>query len=974
MISVTNHSCVQRGVLISLFFCGLSSVADLALAAQEQESSIIGQVTDASGAVLPGVTVTVSSSALLVKQMVDTTNARGEYRVIPLPIGVYSAEFSLSGFQTLRRDGIRLTAGFVARIDVALELGSVAETITVSGGSPIVDVKTTAAATQVTKAVLDSIPTGRNGLNSLLTLAAGVRTSLDFGQVSTADATFRAFGRNQNTWILMDGISTTAPFSNAAGYSNAYNYESFQEATVQTLASAAESPTSGIQVSVITKSGGNDFHGSGFLSQWAKWMQSNNIDDNLRRLGTTSPQATHLRWDRSIDLGGRIVPDRLWFYTAGRMRKDAPAIVGLFDQEGEPALNLLVQKFFVNKVTYQLSPSQQINVSNHWQSRLQDGTQSVNAFSVYPESKGIHLSWSKTGQIGWQFVKGNKLLTVQAGYWSSPAGPWPVLTDVPRQRDLVTGFNRGAEEDSNTITDYGRYDTKATLKWYAPDLFLGNHDFKVGVSVMRGWANDSTIDRGAPGNYVLQYRSGVPFQIAARNNPVDPDTQLHYTGVYGQDSWTIGRRLTLNIGARYAHDNAFLPSQCRVAAPPPFQDLYPAQCYPEVGLKIWNSVSPRVHASFDLTGDGKTVLKGGWGNFVNMRGGDDLTVINRNGDFSTIFRWRDLNGDHRFQAGEANLDPNGPDFVQRQLSINDSLVGMVPNPDQKQQGSNEYSVSLERQLAGDIGIRVTGVLSKSYNTTRVLNLRRPASSYSIPITNPDPGPDGRVGTADDTGRFITYFDFPAALAGTVNQVPTFVNDDNANGTWKSFEIAANKRLSNRWQMLVSYSGTWIDAKIGDIGGGQRGVFSSNVNPNAEIFWEDKNYEWQGLITASYVFPADIRFAANFLALSGYPWARTANFTGGKQIPSITLRVEPFGTQHLPNEYLLTLRAEKSFQLMKGHRIGVRAQVYNVTNSNNITVTVNPPRAAINTQSGANFGRPTVVEAPRVGEIGLTYSF
>ncbi|MGH2400965.1 MAG: carboxypeptidase-like regulatory domain-containing protein, partial [bacterium] len=147
-----------------------------ATARQGQDASIIGQVTDDSGAVLPGVTVTATSPALQVPQVISVTNERGEYRLTPLPIGTYAVQYELAGFGTLRRQDIRLTAGFTARVDVALNVGALEETITVTGAAPVVDVASTSATTQLTREALDLIPTGRTGLQSALVQAPGVRT------------------------------------------------------------------------------------------------------------------------------------------------------------------------------------------------------------------------------------------------------------------------------------------------------------------------------------------------------------------------------------------------------------------------------------------------------------------------------------------------------------------------------------------------------------------------------------------------------------------------------------------------------------------------------------------------------------------------------------------------------------------------------------------------------------------------------
>src|SRR5215470_17355806 len=133
------HHVVLAVVMILVSFAGLVR------AGQQEEASIIGRVTDESGAVMPGVTVTASSPALQVREMTDVTNERGEYRLTPLAIGTYTVDYTLAGFQTVRREGIRLTAGFVARVDVGLKIGALAETITVSGATPIVDVQSAAS-------------------------------------------------------------------------------------------------------------------------------------------------------------------------------------------------------------------------------------------------------------------------------------------------------------------------------------------------------------------------------------------------------------------------------------------------------------------------------------------------------------------------------------------------------------------------------------------------------------------------------------------------------------------------------------------------------------------------------------------------------------------------------------------------------------------------------------------------------------
>ena len=155
-------------LILALMWC-LLPVNEAVVAGQAtQAAAITGQVTDETGGVLPGVTVTATSPALQVPQMIAITNAPGEYRLAPLPLGTYTVQYELPGFTVVIRDDVQITAGFTARIDIQLGVGAVQESVTVSGVSPVVDVAATATRTRLTLAVLDAIPTGRSGIVGLL--------------------------------------------------------------------------------------------------------------------------------------------------------------------------------------------------------------------------------------------------------------------------------------------------------------------------------------------------------------------------------------------------------------------------------------------------------------------------------------------------------------------------------------------------------------------------------------------------------------------------------------------------------------------------------------------------------------------------------------------------------------------------------------------------------------------------------------
>src|SRR6185503_14163781 len=225
--------------------------------------------------------------------------------------------------------------------------------------------------------------------------------------------------------------------------------------------------------------------------------------------------------------------------------------------------------------------------------------------------------------------------------------------------------------------------------------------------------------------------------------------------------------------------------------------------------------APRLHASFDITGDGKTLIKGGWGRFDHERQQvPELDAADAMVRTQVVYRWRDLNSNGRYDLGEVNLDPLGPDYVSQSGGSN-----TFPSKDEVQPKSDEYSVSFERELMANFSARVSGIYSKYKNTYRLLNELRPYSSYNIPVTRPDPGPDGVLGNSDDTGQSFTYWEYSTALQPRSFEHFVRINDPNADQTYKSVDIALFKRLSNNWQLLASYSGTMRDVPVSVAAGG-----------------------------------------------------------------------------------------------------------------------------------------------------------
>jgi carboxypeptidase family protein len=983
---------ISRGVLAA---CLVLAAAVGAFA--QQDAGIIGVVSDESGGVLPGVTVTVTGPSLQVPSMSAVTDTKGEYRITPLPIGTYTVEYALTGFQSVKREGIRLTVGFTAKVDTQLKVGSLEETITVSGASPVVDTHSTTTTTQLTRETIELLPSSRNGVVSLLAQAPGVRTLRDVGGSSLNSVpTFRVFGQPGEAYSTLEGVWTSS-LQQSSGQANYWDYTSLEEASVRTIGNGAEVPSRGVTLNAVIKSGGNDFHGSGWGNLSGKHFQGNNIDSALESQGIKQPDATDTRYSYSGDLGGRIVRDKLWFYTSGRYQVDNHYALNTFMPDGvTPAVADVNAWFQTDKAQYQLSSSNRI--TGFWMHNHKLQTSGLSQFIPYNDRNGLY-TFSDTRKIEWQKTFSNTLVTdVQVGGfqyhdhlgWSFARNNGDIIPTV----DLATQQTTGPPVSNGERPIVPRQHVKATGTWYKPDLFKGNHEFKFGFDYAN--ANygrqypivDPSVKEpnGAYSSYVvdyqLQYTRSVPTRLVVQNLPAAAWVADHYTGLYLQDSWTVGR-LTANLGVRYAHDNGFIPASCRQAALPPADVAFPAQCFPKQQFNIWNPVVPRLYASYDLAGNGKTVIKAGWGRFAHERqhvpelDGSDPQVRTQ-----VTYTWHDLNGNRLYEPGEVNLDVNGPDFVSQAAGSN-----RIANPNEQEPMSDEVSVSLERELIPNFAIRASGVYSRT-ESYRLANVFRPYSAYNIPITNQDPGPDGVFGTADDTGTPITYYEYPTNLAGRAFEQYMLTNDPNATQSFKSLEIAAAKRYAQKWELMASFSATKRNIPItGAMVGGTAvatGVasaaqeFNSNTlvgdnNPDAEINAADHTWEWNGKGSGAFTLPYEVLVSVNYEHRGGYAYARSlliskaAGFANvGKTIPQVAVLAEPIGTRRLPNTNQTDVRFEKAFPVNKSQKVSARLNIFNVFNANTITDVIR--------QSGPTFLRPTSIMAPRIMEISASYQF
>lgn len=928
-----------RPLLASLVVLALTCAP--AAAQVSGQSGIEGRVADDSGAVMPGVAVTISSPALQLRQMTTVTDENGRYRFTGLPVGVYKLVFELQGFQTISREQLQVGLGTIVTIDPMMKVGQLEETLTVTGNSPTVDVRTTTATTNLSKELINTLPTNR-GVAELVKLAPGMRGGTNYGASGTISHTY-------------DGVQARDTFRYP-------DVGSLEEVQVRAVGNDAEVATAGVNFIAAIKSGGNDFHGF-YLAQWeGKTLQSNNLDDDLRAQGVTVGSPRVLYRDLSADLGGRLIRDRLWFYGAVRMLttkndiigfRAAPGADGQYftnDDEFGSGENQMNARTF--KSTAQITDKQRVNGLYLWEEQrgLQRG---AGAFTT-GESVGNYFLPNDLKKGEWSYTPTSRAIVnafVGNTQWDSISLPY---TDNPPSFDNVTRRIMGAYVNSvgTDSTPAGsnseRWIYNATFAYYLPGFLGGDHDFKAGFEATREWYDKFQHARGpgtgGTGNDLrLFFDNGTPFEVLLYNSPFLSENNLNTQSFFVRDNWLMSDRLTLSLGLRLERYDAFLPEQSKEAGP-----YSEAAQYDRLDVYEWFSPAPRAAISYALTSDKRTVVKATYGRFNHINAAQDIRLFNQNDYFARRYRWNDANGNGRYDHPSE----------QGVLVTTESAQGAglkILNPDLEQPKTDEASVHVERELAGGFSVRTGYVYKRQFDQYQEVNPARPFDAYSIAINSVDPGPDGVRGNGDDGGA-ITYYDYPSALRGAAFDQAKLVNTPGYTNRYHNFELTGTKRLSNRWQMVTSFLATRVDEWIAGIPQTPNHQFPKNE------YWQ-YNYKLSG----SYMLPWEFQLSGYYEYLSGTPLARTARFTAGlgQGITNVTMRMEPVGAQSRDDQGLLNIKLDKHVGLKWG-QLGLGVEVYNALNSNFVT--------ASSVISGPTYGRITDITPARNARLTGSFKF
>ncbi len=640
-----------------------------AMAWAQQASGIAGVVRDTSGGVLPGVTVEAASPALIEKSHVAVSNAEGRYNVVDLRPGTYTVTFTIAGFNTFRREGITLTAGFTATVNADMTVGALEETITVSGSAPLVDTQSVRQQKVISAELLATLPSGSMGLQNLATLTPGVSATPDVGGSS---GLYRSNGPRAATFhgkagvkVTYDGLNILAPLGTGGSTGYLPNPAFAEETSLETGGISAESAASGMLINVIPKAGGNAFSSNANSILATENMQSDNLTNELRDRGVSFSSKVLRLYDLNGSVGGPIKRDRLWFFTAGRRAGTKSTVGGQYfnKTQGTPFFtpDLDRQQYrqewvtsFGGRLTWQASPKNKVTGFVDLQGFFNRGRGEFTAPEAAPNS--YNLSPQGLFQLGFTSVRTSRLL-MEAGVsyamnrWPFPSPGADFMRVSPQDISIVeqtTGFRYNARTNYQNTLDQLKYSERFSISYVT-----GSHSMKAGTQLEQGFDNTDQVIHGDV-NYT--FTRGLPASITQYATPYLTNSRMRDLGIFAQDRWSF-RRLTINYGVRFDYFNGYVPKQ-QVAA----TRFVPARAYDRVdNVPSWTDVNPRVGLSYDLFGDSRTALKFSTGRYLEQLG-VGLAAANNpivTSVLNTTRTWGDTNGNYVPDCDLTNFALNG---------------------------------------------------------------------------------------------------------------------------------------------------------------------------------------------------------------------------------------------------------------------------------------------------------------------------
>ncbi|NIM59718.1 MAG: TonB-dependent receptor [Candidatus Aminicenantes bacterium] len=1004
-------------LMAALFVIGLSSF----LCAQGSLTGALnGKVLDNEGNALPGVTVTVEGPALLGKVAYVTTEA-GTFRFPALAPGSgYQLTLELPGFNTIVRKGLIVSVGKSTSVTVKMAMATLEEEITVVGESPTVDVKSSKTAVNFSKSFIYNIPMARDLYDVLNSIPGSLSEGVTYRRTS-----YIAGGTVRGNQYSLDGVTINDPV--VMYPMTNINIDVYEEVEFGLGGHSAEvGIADGGFVNIVTRSGGNEFHGAATAEYYNEDMQKSLLsEEDLIAVGLTKPAGWNTWQDFSLSVGGPIIKDRVWFFTNGRFFKwerdfnhiiwDDTIAAGerVYTLDSAPHDEYDV----FGKITLQLAPNIRLMttynlaiIDEFFYTNRIGSNLDITSTTRWDHETGHTIS----SQLNWVFSQ-NLFIDARLGYIASDF-PLPysehAISNAPQLYDRYFRIYRNNPRFEETYLRH-RFNPSVVATIFQDDLFGASHEIKIGAEYEY---TDGNWDWWRENPWLIYtYQGGPSYPTAtepyryrlynricgpSEGTTVEEESMRHY-GFFIQDSVTIKERLTLNLGVRYDTSTGRFDDQHHTATADPYGVLPlliaadPTTVYDDWDIAAekvltWSHISPRIGFSYDVFGDGKTSIRGSWSRYNEYLMIQYFSLANPMYPNSGGWYWYDDDNDFvvettdRFSMRYLPTDP-------RVYQLEDEI-----DTDASAPYTDEFTFGIEREMARDFSMGLVFTYKRKTNIFEDVNDfglgkdlawqgYRPNSPYWEKFEFNDPGDDGEFGTGDDKTSYLY-----ARLAAAPDIHYFLTNVDGAYRKYWALQLLFNKRMSNRWQLLGSI--TWSKA-WGNIGGsyglsyGASGTFDT---PNSFVYEHGRlNYDRpiNVKLQSTVILPLDIVLSGYLNHRSGSPWRRDVTV----YIPddpkywdpgeAIGVPTELNGTRRNAPVTTLDLRIEKRFPIGDFGTIGGYVDIINALGRSGYSISGDPggyvdysdPANPTFTNWGT-YGDVTGAYGNRVFKVSLRFTF
>lgn len=857
---------------------GFAMLVMVALAAPAHAQSVItGVVKDSSGAVMPGVNVEAASPALIEGSRTAVTDTGGLYRMVDLRPGVYTLTYTLQGFNVVKRE-LELSSNFTATIDITLSVGTLEESVTVSGESPVVDVATNAKQQVMARDVLDAVPTART-IQSIGQLVVGVTlNSPDVGGSRAMQQTYfavRGSGGAQ-TMVMVDGLITNGLMGDGAV--QAYHNESMiQEAVYQTAGGSAETITGGLNMNLVPKDGGNQFNGGFKATKSPASWQGDNLTSALQARGVGAVDRIDNFYEWNVEQGGPIVRNKLWFYGAFRQAHYDKPIANTFVLPTDVPAPQAFAACVISKSCEQGVSDEKMNnpiVRLTWQ--MSDRNKLAGYMDRALRLRG-HAMGSSTDP------------TTASVIWNTPTfatGSLKYTSTLSSSLLLETGFSFNRERYDNLyqpgilaernspewFRNVRKFDNSSSFLWNASSAQLGNYPdrYNVAGSITRVSGSHSiktgllyawgTYPRynNANADLYQTYQAGAPLQVTVLNTPLRVEESMDANvGIYAQDSWRLNK-LTVNYGVRFDYIKQTIVGQDaqvgRFANSPAYTDR---------SLPQWATWSPRTSAVYDVFGNGKTAVRFGFNKFVTAMSTGFAQLYSPTALTTQNLPWTDLNSDdiaqgergcaYRSVGCEIDFTNLSPNFGVRSLTDFD--------PDLERPYQLSYNLGMSHEVLPGVSLAFEWYRTDFKKLIERNNTLRTYDSYNpVDVVTPD-------------GQVVRMFDVKREFAAQTANIDS--TDTNLKRTYNGFDLSFNARIRGGLRLFGGFN---LERTLAN-------TCSNGTDPNFQLYCNqfDNGIPWQKQFKATAVYPLPwfgVTVSGTWQALNGYLLGTQAAQYGG----------------------------------------------------------------------------------------------